>query len=232
MVGIGEAFPLLADDLDVPESQWFDVDFSHLLPRVTYQDGIGSCASESAVGVLEGIRAAQGLPCVALSPGHLYGRVNGGRDQGSMLSDNLTKITGEGVAPSSLVGHLDWSPRNWPAEAKTEALKYRLDEVFDCPTWSKICSSLQRRFLVSYGILIGSNFSPDENGIIPRFAGRGGGHAMIACGMRRIGGTWHIHTRNSWKDSWGLKGYCFVPQSYFQGSFLDAWAARTALYER
>jgi C1A family cysteine protease len=78
---------------------------------------------------------------------------------------------------------------------------------------------------VSFGIEIGNRFEPDGQGIIPDQSGRGGGHCMCAVGLKQIGSRWYLKVQNSWSTQWGLAGYCFMPESYFQGG--DNWAVIT-----
>src|SRR5262245_32811573 len=75
---------------DIPETpmiqraQWTEVTLEEFLPEVHDQDGVGACNCFATITCAEGCRNMQGLPPIALSPGWLYGRINGGHDNGSM----------------------------------------------------------------------------------------------------------------------------------------------------
>src|ERR1700679_3273702 len=73
---------------DVPETpiisrdHWQPTDLSNYMSPVKDQDGIGACNAFDTCYILEGCRTIQGLSHVTLSPGYLYGNINGGVDRG------------------------------------------------------------------------------------------------------------------------------------------------------
>jgi len=69
------------------------------LDDILDQNGYGSCASEEAVQACMMIRAFQGLKHIKLSPQSVYPFVNGGRDNGSNIEANWTRIREFGVLP-------------------------------------------------------------------------------------------------------------------------------------
>ena len=82
------------------------------------QRTIGSCASETVVNTLMIVRAQTGLPRVLGNPYGIYGRVNGGRDQGSSLEANLSFIRKYGMFPETV-----W-PRSKGWQAKQSEAEY------------------------------------------------------------------------------------------------------------
>lgn len=232
---IGAHFKVFGQDPDhpeieeIPEEKWEEVDLSDYLPPLIDQGPVNKCASTATTGLVRGARRIAGLDDVELADDNLYARVNGGRDQGSTILDNLIEAGRRGICRRSLVKPGDWRhglPAGWEADADG----FEILEAYDCPTTRKIASALQRRFLVTYGILVNpATFRPDADGYVPYFSERGG-HGLLAFGMRRHPktGLWYFGTQNSWK-SWGIDGAgrAWVHRAYFDNSpFRDAFALR------
>jgi len=227
----GEVLPLWEERVGartLPRSEWKPVSYRHLVPKILDQDGQGACTAFASVQTLQTLRAEVGLPFVELSAGNLYGRINGGMDAGSLLSDAIVALEKEGVCKASTVGQLDWHRRNWPANWQEEAAKFRVLEAWDCPSFDQLASALQFGFLVAFGVLVGANFvNVDSDGWVPDRRGGGGGHAMCGVGLAKRGSTWGIEVANSWGSDWGQAGFGVVPESYFRDTrWTDGWAVR------
>lgn len=229
---VGALFPVLEANPRtplIPRSQWKPIDFSHFVPKILDQDGIGACNAFAAVQAMHVIRSQAGLPFVELSAGNLYGRINGGVDRGSTLGDAIQALMDTGVCKASTVPQLQWRRTSWPSSWKEEAKRFRILEAYDCPTFEHIASAILYGFPVDFGIFVGGRFRPDpQTGWLPDYVGGGGGHAMCGVGLAyddRRG--WGIVTANSWGERWGKGGFCIVPESYFRRNvFADAWAVR------
>jgi hypothetical protein len=79
------------------------------LPYVHDQDGIGQCNPDATTAAEEFTRSVMGLDFVKLSAGDLYGRINGGRDQGSLLEDALAEMDARGVGTAATYGGTLWN---------------------------------------------------------------------------------------------------------------------------
>ena len=234
VAGVGDLFPVFDEKVElIPESDWQEVNWARYVPEIMSQNGIGACNSFAACTALRVCRVMAGLADVRLSPGHLYGQINGGRDAGSLLGDALTALKDVGACTTDEVPELEWKRRNWPAGIEEVARKYRITEAWDCPTFAHLATAIQRGFVVDYGIAVGSNFDTDANGWVAEGKGRGG-HAMCGVGLAKrtkAGKTqWGIVTANSWGTNWGVNGFGIVPASYFANElFTDGWAVRVAI---
>lgn len=222
--------PLLETKIPlIPRAEWQDTgDRRHLVPRIMFQNGNGSCASEGGCEDLEIARCIAGQPHVKLSPGNLYGRVNGGGDNGSTLGDNLIQLQKYGVCTEALVPHLDWRGWNKPGW-KEEAKSFRILEFFYCPSFEHLATAADKGFALLYGITVNDNFKVGPGGWVNEYRRmtREGGHGMCGFGLRERRGKWGIDTANSWGTGWGDGGFGIVPQSYFRGGYNDAWCVRS-----
>lgn len=231
----GAVFPILGSDPErpdvrlIPRSEWSEVDHSHLVPEILDQDGTGACNAFASIQALHVLRCQAGLPYIKLSPGNLYGRINGGRDAGSLLSDAIAVLEREGVCTAQTVPELEWRQARWPAGWGSEAKRFRVQEAWDCPRFEHIASAILLGFPVNLGVFVGSNFRVGEDGWLADYRRGGGGHALCGIGLRYHSRrkTWGIRVANSWGRDWGEGGFAVVPESYFAAApFTDGWAVR------
>lgn len=217
----------------IDRDKWKEADLSVFLPAVKDQDGVGACNAFATITCVEAARKQAGLKYIRLSPGYLYGNINGGSDNGSLLEDALAWMTENGTCETTIIGDLDWrGGRRKPAAAVTNAKQYRILEAYLCPNFAAMASALQQGFFINEGLLWYDNFTPDRDGWLPS-SGRGGagGHALCGYGLAKrtlANGTvqWGIKTRNSWSASWGVGGNCVIPESLFGKSIGGFWAVR------
>ena len=212
----------------IPRNEWKPVDLSAFLPDVKDQDGVGACNAFATVTAVEACRQQQGLPYRRLSPGYLYGNINGQRDDGSLLEDGLEWMTSKGTCLASTVPELAWKRSQWPAKAATEASDFVVLEAYVCPGFDAMASALQQGFFIVEGLAWYDNFTPDADGWLPaRGRGNWGGHALAGYGLVKRGSTWGIATRNSWGETWGKKGDCVIPEPLFDNKIGGFWAVRS-----
>jgi len=210
----------------IPRSQWRPVKYGSFLPPVYDQDGIGQCASSACCTTIETAARMAGTPIPKLSAGDLYSRVNGGRDRGSLLEDNLDEAQ-KGVALASRVPYI-WNGRKaTDAATVAERGRFRIVEAYWCKDFDAMASALQQGFIVEHGLLWHNNFKPDADGWLPsKGVGGGGGHALCGYGLEKRGETWGIATRNSWSSAWGNGGNCVIPESLFGSNIGGFFAVR------
>lgn len=228
-------WPVFGDAIQVPgipRDLWKEVDLSGFLPPVKDQDGVGACNAFAGVTALEGSRKQAGLPYKKLSPGYLYGNINGQRDQGSILEDGMQWLMEHGTCTADLVPELSWRRNSWPSSAAAEARNYQVVEAYVCPNFDAMASAVQQGFFIVEGLMWYDNFKVDRDGWLPaRGTGRAGGHALCGYGLAMKKDAtgkpiWGIRTRNSWGTSWGIGGNCIIPESLFSKSIGGFWAVR------
>lgn len=218
----------------IDRSQWKPVTLANFLPPVHDQDGRGQCNASATCTAIETARFIAGCKYVYLSAGDLYSRINGGRDQGSLLEDGLRAATEEGVATAASVPYV-WDGRRYESAAvKAERAKYRVTEAYVCPNFDAMASAVQQGFVIVHGLMWFDNFRVDRDGWLPgRGAGGGGGHALCGYGLaQKADGTWGIPTRNSWAEEWGVNGNCVIPESLFGRQIGGLWAVRAVVQNK
>lgn len=199
------------------------------LPPVADQDGVGECNCSATCTAIEACRNMAGLPYVQLSAADLYRRINGGRDQGSMLEDGIQEAMQNGVATTAEVPYLDW--RHQHPNAAAVRSKYKVLEAVLCPTFDHCFSAVLHGHKLITGILWYSNYTPDSEGWLPRGRGQAGGHAIFGYKPVARNGTYGIFHQNSWTATWGLGGRFVIPESAYSGPVGGWWAVRAVVQD-
>lgn len=214
----------------IPREQWMEVDLSIFVPFVDDQNGHGACVGHGAASGFDVSWNVMRGEKRKFSPWFVYSQVNGGRDQGAIVSDALHAMIKLGVPLDETVPDKAWHKSRIPANAFEEATRFKVFEGYELNTFDEMVSALLRRWPVVFGIMLGNRFNPNPEGVIPPWDGANvGGHCLLGVGVKRIAGQWYIRTLNSWGTRWGLSGYCYIPESYFRGQRwpLDAFAIQS-----
>lgn len=224
--------------VNIDRAQWPAFQsMSAFLPPTYDQDGVGQCASSAATGMFEFGRKMAGLPPVHVAAGDLYSRVNGGRDNGSTLEDNMVEMQTNGVNPVSASVPYVWNRRiSYPATGRSP---YKFAEVYLCANFDAAVSAILQGMPVQIGISWASNYTPDKTtGSLPKKAsGSVGGHSLWCYGVYKYAdGTFGLITRNSWSATWGGSadgtidaGSCIIPESAFTGYIGGFYAVRSVV---
>jgi len=220
----------------VPRQQWQPINRRTLFPAQSWvldQDGIGSCVGNGAAGALRRARYLAGQADYVLSPGCVYAQINGGRDQGAVISDALTALQRTGTCRYESVGEEPYFLGQLPDGWQQEAARFRIAQAYHCETFDDIASALQLGFVVVYGIMVGQRFEQfDRVGVAGHAAGPGN-HCMMADGMTQLAdGRWGLDNVNSWRPSWGPWGIgrCYLDEEHFaHGDQPDAFAIQAAV---
>ncbi len=155
----GEWCPLASERITtIPRGEWEGLiakpDYTGLRPSVPVvldQNGVGSCASESATQMIMTTRSFNGQPFELLSPWYVYHPVSGGPDGGSNIDTNCRFLRDNGVAPESVWPRSKGWRAKPSAEADEAAKKFRLLEFYDIQNELEFGSALLQGFVVAYG---------------------------------------------------------------------------------
>ena len=181
------------------------------------QDGRGACAGYAAASAVERARHYRGLARVELSGDGIYAAVNGGRDQGSGLENNMRWLRDNGVPPASEVPRWEYRKSRIPAKAYQEAKRFRGFECFAVKTELELASALAAGFVTVVAVQAGNGGrSPD--GLIDWSNGVGN-HSVVVDDIRYRGGVLEFETANSWGLRWGARGRGWLQwKKHFQTS--------------
>ena len=223
----------------VPQSQWREIKRWASFPAGDWiydQDGISSCVGNGAAGALRKARALAGMKDVRLAPASVYAQINGGRDQGAVISDSLTAMQEVGALPSAILGddqkpfYLGQMPRGW----KEQARSYRVSQAFRCDTFEEIMSAIQLGYCVVYGVRVGNNFNSFTGDGVAGISRGVGNHCMYGDGAKKLAsGKWAVDNVNSWGDDWGpfRNGRCYLVAEHFRPEVqCDAYAVQAATF--
>ena len=233
-----------ADMESVPSS--FDLSTEPTFPAVGNQASQPSCAAWAATYYAYGfaeatdlgwMEASSGVPGQLMSPAWTYSRVNGGRDSGSSMDENMFVVRDWGVAtlatmPFDDTEYLDWGSPS----AFREAPEHRADEVFYIP-YSGSATIDEIKVLVSEGTLVtfaldALQFSPgfaDGNYILSaaEYSSNDLNHAQTIVGfddsVADDGEVGAFRVVNSWGSEWGEDGfYWFTYEALLELGTIDA----------
>lgn len=188
---VGELCDRLGDRMEIIDpddwGDWLgngDLDMRDHVHDILDQDGVGSCATESASQGIMICRSMAGLDHVLLNPWSMYAFTSGGRDGGSNIDTNLAHCRDVGVLPMDIWPRSKgWRTRPPESLLESEASKYRIHEFFDCTSVEEVGTALIRGMPVVYGW---------------------SGHSCI---MTQLSSRDEADYCNSWHESWGDKGF-------------------------
>lgn len=239
---LGSVSPIFGDPGTPPiitQDKWEPlIDFEAKLPPITPQGQHGSCVATNTSDLVKGVLNMMNVPIPALgapndiSPWDLYRRICGGRDAGASISAGIKELITNGICRLRTIPSFTLSTKN-PAGWAEEAAQVKINKSFDCPNVEALCSAIQYRFFVNFGMTVYSNFQQvDGDYVVPRPSGRvRGGHCVGACGLRNFRGDWQIKlATKSWGESFGDKGCVWYPTKYINESNMDSHAIQSVTY--
>lgn len=215
------------------------VDFRKYSLPVRDQGNLGACSGFATAACREimSITKAQALDGVApLSPAYLYAHsrmIEGTfpRDAGATLADEMSVLETRGVCPELLLPY-NATATEAPDEADDEAaLPFQITMPPTCLGFANMVTAAAVELMlcaarpVVFALPVYESFEDiGADGIMP-IPKRGekllGGHALLAVGYDRD--AQHVIVRNSWGQSWGAAGHCYMPYSIVP-TWFEAWA--------
>jgi C1A family cysteine protease len=216
------------------------VDLRNNCPSVYNQGQLGSC-SANAIGFCihyDELKQTENNPFI---PSRLFiyynERViegNPSDDSGAEIHDGISTITDKGVCPEDMwkydITQFAIKP---PDNCYTEALNHKAIEYHAIEqNLNQLKSVLLEGFPIVFGFVVYPSFESPEvasTGIVPMPLSSEqpiGGHAVALVGF--IEDKKQFIVRNSWGDSWGDKGYFYMPYDYVLSPDLaeDFWVVK------
>lgn len=178
------------------------------VPSVFSQGRVGSCAAEAGTGLIQVVRAFNGLPPCKLAPWSMYASTSGGRDRGSSVGETLRYLREVGVLTmEQWPRSIPWNRKPSKDLLETEACKNRADEYFDIMDIQSLMTALVLNFPVQFGWQ---------------------GHSCTALALKSLTEAYYL---NSWGSKWsqtGMPGIGIIKLRSIQFSY-EAHALRTTV---
>ena len=206
-----------------------EIDLSWQGNRIMDQGSTSSCVGHGSVAGMEIAWKQVGNQPRNFSPFFTYALINGGSDNGAMISDALKVLKKYGACPLEDMPKGVMYERSIPKSAYDAAARFRISQAYQCEDFDDICQAINLGFSVPLGIYVGSNFSDiDSEGVSPLPRGGGGGHCILGCGLKKSSRYgWLIKIQNSWGRNFGDAGYSYIRKEHFRGMDPDAFAIQT-----
>ncbi|MCB1172910.1 MAG: hypothetical protein KDK39_05070 [Leptospiraceae bacterium] len=206
-------------------------DFSSKMPPVDSQGQQSSCVAWSstyaAKSYLEQVERGWGYDAPVrggrgsklFSPAYVYNQINGGKDNGSYISDALDLLVQQGAATWQTMPYTARDYRAQPnTTARREAASYknRSYRRIGASQISALRSELANGNPIVFGMAIDDAFYNYKGGVYAKQGGRNyGGHAMTLVGyddnkVASNGERGAFKIINSWGTSWGESGYAWI----------------------
>lgn len=205
-----------------------EIDMSWQSNRILNQKNTSSCVAHATASGMEILYKQRQNISEQFNPFFMYALINNGSDDGAYISDAMDAAMKFGICETEAMQAEKVVYKNQLTKsAYDNAARFKLEKAYRCTTFDQVCQALNLGFVVNIGILVGNNFTKtDSEGIAPLPNGGGGGHSMLACGLKKHSKYgWLVKLQNSWGENFGLKGYCFVRKEHFDYySRLDCFA--------
>ncbi len=197
-----------------------EINLTNKFPKPGNQGAQGSCVGWATAYALKTYLEKvdfdwnQNLSEHQFSPAYVYNQINGGKDQGSKISDALDLIVKQGVCSLKT---MPYNANNFTKQPdkkqKDEAAKYK------SKNWSTLKAGdiadfkekLANKRPIVVGIPVHSDFDKlnKDNPIYDNTNGESrGGHAICLIGYDDSKKAFKLI--NSWGTKWGLEGYGFI----------------------
>lgn len=177
-----------------PEDDW-----------IKNQHNTGGCNGWAMAMALARARVLRGLKRVDLSGAYAYSRMNGGRDNGSLLEDGMKNMEQYGVAPFDMV-RWDQIYRNKYDTTAADAAAARFKgKVYVAGTKDGWYSGLARGYVGVCAVHVNDNFMRMSGEGIAGVDNGPGNHAVLAEGLSWRGMLTEDGA-NSWDLTYGVRG--------------------------
>lgn len=231
--GFVSSFPPYAGDAETPVWEDKDIkrvisdpnrrDITKVVPFSVYGTNQGStsaCNGWAGANAVTVTRKLTGIDDGWVGSGsYVYSKINGGRDNGSMLEDGLKAIQTYGVASRKTVPSDSIYTSQYPKSADVEAKDNRGLQCYRVTSKQAFRTALAIGWVGIVAMHVGNKFVNFRGtGVAPLANGKGN-HAVLVTDLRLVNGTEHYITDNSWGISWGDTGRCRLVWDHFAQTF-------------
>lgn len=218
-------------------STYNSVDLRPYCPPIYDQGYIGSCTSNAIAGAYEFEKMKQRQAYFVPSRLFIYYNERSMEgtipyDAGASLRDGIKSVNRQGACRESLWPYVESKFAAKPSsQCYTDALRNKISVYLSIPqNLTLLKNSLISGYPFVFGFTVYTSFfdissdgkmrMPQPKDIVE------GGHACCIVGFDDK--SKHFIVRNSWGDSWGDRGYFYMPYDYITNSGLasDFWSIR------
>lgn len=206
---------LLLDPNRVPSRKVFTDEW------ICNQLSFGSCNGWAGAEVEARGRWRRGIRdgIVQFSGSYLYSWMNGGRDQGSALSDSLKVLEERGVPPVNLCPADHIYRKQIAASVDVEAAKHRGFRLRPVKTMQGLRTALAKQWPCVVAIHAGGNFQRLNGDGVSGVDNGQGNHSVCADDLVRKGSKEYFDMPNSWGLRFGEKGRSYLTEQHFRQTF-------------
>lgn len=199
-----------------------------MMGAVRDQGSYGSCVGFASAAVKDNHEKIQ------TSPLYIYKRCKEQdgipTTEGTYPRVAMKVLTDFGVCPE---GVFPYSQMRWPTmpsvpiAADEKAAQFKIGAYARIGTVDEVKQAIVKDGPVLGAVLVCDNFvETGSNGIVDLPNGNmRGGHAICVTGyddeMKANGHIGFFEVKNSWGETWGEAGYCYIPYDFFNGRFID-----------
>lgn len=187
------------------------------------QLSFGSCNGHALAAAGARARWLRGIRDKLLFSGaYSYSKMNGGRDNGSIIEDDIEVGTRYGFCPLSLVPANQIYPSQQPKTADAEAAKNKGLEAYKVVgDWSTkmraVRTALAQRFGVIVAVMAGNGYSRvDSRGVCVGVDAGSGDHAVLGDDLLWDGKRWLYDSPGSWGTTLGHDGRVYLTDNHFK----------------
>lgn len=207
------------------------VDLRDNFTPIKDQGSLGACSVFSMASIFESILKKNHREDVDLSELFTYHNVSEKdgvvEDKGSSFYDVIKSMAEYGIC---LEKYWKYSVEDFPLKPSPDAYQNALEQMVkeaknvEVNHHDLVCA-LSEGYPIAISLKIFDSFKSDSNGFIYRptedeiNSGEYGNHALVLCGYSERDKIYIV--RNSWGETFGDKGYCYIPFSYIEDKNLN-----------
>lgn len=214
----------------VDPAQWVEIDRRRQFTAewLIDQKSHGSCVGFGTAGALMRAIAMSGGKMVRLSGAYIYSWINGGRDQGAMISDGLKAAMEHGACLETTVGY-DSIYRSQTKKGDAEAARYKIFEAYHADNFQELMSGIQMGWIGVGAVQVGNNYSRLDSDGVAGFDAGPGNHCIHFDGVHKLpSGEWVLDSPGSWGTAFGDNGRAYFRKRHIDSVQQDCFVIRAA----
>lgn len=231
---IGKSVEEPLQDTYVPENVKIrkSVDLRHFFTEVKNQGALGSCTTFAVTSIYEYLLKKKRIDNPDLSERFVFYHTNvltGKTQEGATYKTVIDTIADKGICNENLCPYIIDAISEQPtSEAYSQAQTHKIVEAKMVKVdHHDITAALSQGYPVAISLQLYNGFGSGYKGfeILPEDSeirtDEHGYHAMVICGYSEED---HVYiVRNSWGESFGDNGYCYIPFSYIDNPDYNAY---------